>query len=195
MKIAPVTLEGRMARLEPIDASHAADLAEVTGEPELWRLMSFGSLLDPRALDAFIAERSQDPVRGDGLCFAIVDLSSGKAVGSTSLFDFVPVDERIEIGRTWLGRPFWRTGINTECKYLLLSHAFGVIKCRRVQLQTDALNLRSQAAIERLGAVKEGVLRRNKTCGGGRIRDSVIYSILEAEWPAVKARLEGFMRR
>ena len=189
MRVTSVILSGRRVRLEPVEPRHAAELENYTDEAEIWRLMSFGSLSDPVALVKFIGERTEELGRGEGITFAIVDLASGKAVGTTSLFDFVAIDERIEIGRTWIGRPFWRTGVNTECKLLLLTHAFEVLGCRRVQLQTDALNVRSQAAILRIGAVKEGVLRRNRTCGGGRIRDSMIFSVLKEEWPRVKAHL------
>ena len=182
-------------RLEPLDPRHAEDLERVTGEPELWRLMSYGSLADPGVLRAYIRARAEELGRGEGITFAIVEQASGRAIGSTSLFDYSAQDERAEIGRTWVGRPFWRTGVNTECKFLMLGHAFDTVGCRRVQLQTDALNVRSQAAIERLGAVKEGVLRQNRTCAGGRIRDSVIYSVLKGEWPAVRARLQQLMNR
>ena len=106
-----------------------------------------------------------------------------------------PSNRSVEIGGTWYGLAYQRTGINTECKYLLLRHAFEVWGCLRVQLKTDLLNLRSQAAIERIGAVKEGVLRNHMVLPDGRIRDTVMYSIIKAEWPAVKARLEGLMER
>jgi RimJ/RimL family protein N-acetyltransferase len=195
MSLPAVTLTGKSVRLEPIDYRHAEDLELMTGEPEIWRLMSFGSLQDPAVLRTFIADRIADWVRGEGLTFAIIDLASGRAIGTTSLMDVVPADERLEIGRTWIGRPFWRTAVNTECKFLLLTHAFEVLACRRVQLQTDVLNLRSQAAILRLGATKEGVLRRNKTCGDGRIRDSMIFSILKEEWPGVSTRLVELIAR
>ena len=193
--LSAVVLQGPLVRLEPLEPRHAADLRRVTGEPELWRLMSFGSLEDPQVLGAYIQARVEELSRGEGLTFAIIDPASGRAIGSTSLFDYSAQDERAEIGRTWLGRPYWRTGINTGCKALLLAHAFEALGCRRVQLQTDLLNLRSQSAIERLGAVKEGVLRRNKTCAGGRVRDSVIYSILLSEWPGIRLRLQQLMNR
>ena len=194
MSLSAVTLTGSRVRLEPIDPRHAADLELMTGEPEIWRLMSFGSLEDPAVLRTFIGDRIRDWERGDGLTFAIIDLASGRAIGTTSFLDTVPADERTEIGRTWLGLPYWRTGVNTECKYLLLRHAFEQLLLRRVQLQTDSQNLRSQAAILGIGATKEGVLRRNKTCQNGRIRDSMIFSILKEEWPRVGSKLEERLR-
>ncbi len=195
MPISAVTLTGRFVRLEPISPRHAEDLEQFTGEPEIWRLMSFGSLRDPAVLRQFIADRIYDWNRGEGLTFAVIHLATGQAIGTTSLMDFVPADERLEIGRTWYGRPFWRTAVNTESKLLLLGHAFEALGCRRVQLQTDSLNLRSQAAILRIGATKEGTLRRNKTCGDGRIRDSMIFSILKEEWPGAQARLALLLER
>jgi RimJ/RimL family protein N-acetyltransferase len=195
MPLLPTTLAGHRVRLEPLTHAHAPDLQAVTGDPELWRYMSFGSLADPGNLrtwiDAMIAERQ----RGDGHAFAIVDLASGRAIGSSSYFDFTDKDRWVEIGRTWLGRPYWRTAINTECKYLLLRNGFEELKLNRVQLKTDARNLRSQAAISRLGAVREGVLRAHMVMSDGYLRDTVMYSITASEWPAVKAGLEERMRK
>jgi RimJ/RimL family protein N-acetyltransferase len=195
MPLAPTTLTGRRVRLEPLTQSHAADLQAVTGEPELWRYMPFGSLANPEKLRAWIETMAAERETGTGYAFAIIDLASGRAVGSSSYFDFMDRDRWVEIGRTWLGRPYWRTAINTECKYLLLRHGFEVLGMNRVQLKTDARNLRSQAAIARLGAVREGVLRAHVIMPDGHLRDTVMYSITAPEWPAVKAGLEERMKR
>lgn len=144
-----------------------------------------------RLIDAALREAAQ----GTRLPFAIIDLADGRAVGGTSYLDITPAHRRIEIGWTWLGARARRTAINTECKYLLLKHAFETLGCSRVQLKTDARNLRSQVAIERLGAAKEGVLRRHMVLPDGHVRDTVMYSIVSEEWPMVLKRLQASLRR
>jgi RimJ/RimL family protein N-acetyltransferase len=129
-------------------------------------------------------------VRGLFLPFAIVDLATGRAIGSTRYLDISPHDRHVEIGWTWLGKDYWRTPINTECKYLLLRHAFETLGCIRVSLKTDLRNERSQRAIERIGGVREGVWRRVVVMHDGYQRSSVFYSILDDEWTGVKKRLE-----
>ena len=124
----------------------------------------------------------------------IVRRSDERAIGMTAYLDIHPKDRWLEIGGTWLTPEVQRTAINTECKYLLLRHAFETLGCVRVQLKTDARNLRSQRAIERVGAVKEGVLRKQMLTRGGFQRDTVVYSIIDSEWQKVKARLEGFLK-
>jgi N-acetyltransferase len=124
-----------------------------------------------------------------------VDLARGEAVGGTALLDYAEVHRRIEIGHTWLVKRAWRATLNTEAKFLLLRHAIETLACNRVQLKTDARNLRSQAAIERIGAKREGVLRHHMVMPNGYVRDTGMFSILGAEWPAVKARLEQMMAR
>jgi RimJ/RimL family protein N-acetyltransferase len=127
--------------------------------------------------------------------WAIMDRRTGEAVGGTTYLDIAPADKRVEIGATWHGKAFWRTAINTECKFLLLRHAFETLGCNRVQLKTDLRNERSQAAIARLGAVREGVLRSQMVMPDGWVRDTVMFSIIKAEWPAVKEGLEAKMAR
>jgi N-acetyltransferase len=129
--------------------------------------------------------------RGTALTFSIIELASGEAVGTTTLFDFSAADRRVEIGRTWLAKNWWRTAVNTECKRLLLGHAFETMDLLRVQLKTDHLNVRSQTAIARLGAVREGVLRSHMRRTDGTQRDSVMFSIIAAEWPNVRAGLDA----
>ena len=194
MQPEPVTLSGQCVRLEPLALGHAADLAVVAAEPEIWHYMPARAPRNEAEVTALIEQALAEAQQGTRLPFAIIDLSSGRAVGSTSYLDIAPAHRRIEIGWTWLGAQARRTAINTECKYLLLRHAFETLGCGRVQLKTDGRNLRSQAAIERLGAVKEGVLHRHMILPVGYVRDTVMYSITAGEWPLVTKRLAGFLR-
>ncbi len=144
-------------------------------------------------VEAFIAEALEGQNRGAQLPFAIRDLELGSLVGSTRFMDYSAPNRAVEIGGTWLSSAVWRTRINTECKFLLLKHGFESLDLVRIFFKTDARNARSQRAIERLGAQKEGVLRSHMILPDGFRRDSVFYSILQSEWPTVKARLEGFL--
>ena len=195
MNLSPVTLTGRFARLEPLAEKHLASLVRHGADAEIWRWMP--TLRDDpcESVRAWFERAVAAAVRGDVVAWAIIDVASGEAVGGTTYLDIAMADKRIEIGSTWHGRAFWRTAINTECKFLLLRHAFETLGCNRVQLKTDARNVRSQAAIARLGAVREGVLRAQMVMPDGWVRDTVMYSIIAPEWPAVKARLEGFLGR
>lgn len=193
MKLSPVTLTGRHVRLEPLAASHHAAMERLGAEEEVWRWMTFLNT-DPReAVRQWCATLGGMLARGEAVPFAIVELATGEAVGGTVLFDYSEAHRRLEIGYTWLAKRTWRTAVNTEAKSLLLRHAFETLGCGRVQLKTDARNVRSQTAIARLGAVREGVLRSHMIMPDGYVRDSVMFSIVAAEWPAVKARLEGWL--
>ncbi len=195
MTVSPITLSGRHVRLEPLTHAHAPDLLRAAQDPEIWRHLPFGSLTDPERMRWVISKALAEQAAGAWLPFAVIDAVRGCAVGSTSYLEIVPHDERLEIGATWLAREAWRTAVNTECKFLLLRHAFETLGCRRVQLKTDLRNERSQIAIERLGAVREGVLRAHMRRADGSQRDTVMYSIIASEWPAVKERLEKSLRR
>lgn len=129
------------------------------------------------------------------LWFAIIRRTDEHVIGATGYNQIFQADCAVEVGGTWLHPSAWRTPVNTECKYLMLGHAFETLGCHRVQLKTDARNIRSQRAIERLGAVREAVLRKQMITRGGFVRDSFVYSILDTEWRAVKTRLEGFLNR
>jgi RimJ/RimL family protein N-acetyltransferase len=196
MKIEPVTLTGRVARLEPLRMEHAADLyAALREHPHLWQYMLTRppqTLAEMQQLTATILKKQET---GECLPFAIIDLERGCAVGETRYLNIALHDRGLEIGSTWLTPAVQRTGINTECKYLLLSHAFDTLGAIRVQLKTHHHNLQSQQAIERLGAVKEGILRNHMIMPDGSYRHSVYYSIIDSEWPQVKAGLEAKMRR
>jgi RimJ/RimL family protein N-acetyltransferase len=195
MVIEPVTLAGQWVRLEPLTESHAEDLFAVGQALEVWAYLWRGPLTSVEDAREWIQGALREAADGSQLPFAIVNLATGRAVGSTRYLDIARADRRLEIGWTWLGQEFWRTPLNTECKYLLLRHAFETLGCLRVQLKTDSRNTRSQQAIERLGAVKEGVLRKHMILRlkENYQRDTVMYSILDAEWPAVKAQLEARM--
>lgn len=193
MNIHPITLLGRHIRLEPLAEAHVPDLTAVGLDPEIWRHMLYGNVDSEAKMLAFVRDLLMRQARGTDLPFAVVDQATGRAIGCTRYLDIQPQHRGLEIGGTWYGAVFQRTAANTESKYLLLRHAFEALGCIRVQFKTDLRNERSQRAIERLGAVKEGVLRNHMIKPDGTIRDSVYYSILDREWPAVKARLEGWL--
>jgi len=191
MLITPITLTGRHVRLEPLAEAHVPDLCRVGLEPSLWRFMLYGEIdSEARMLD-FVRDLLRRQAAGTDLPFTVIDQASGRAIGCTRFMDIQPRNRGVEIGGTWYGLAYKRTAANTECKYLLLSHAFEVWGCIRVQLKTDLRNERSQRAIERLGAVREGVMSNNIILTDGYVRSSVFYSILVEEWPQVKANLEA----
>ena len=195
MTIEPVTLEGAFVRLEPLRANHATPLAAVGLDPELWRWIPVR--VETHAdMEAYVADALAERTRGAALPFAVVWKETGTVIGSTRYAAIERADLRLEIGWTWYGRPWQRTQANTETKRLLLGHAFDDLGCIRVELKTDALNAQSRRAIERLGAKQEGVFRRHKICRpDGRVRDTVYYSILDSEWPAVRDRLDQRLAR
>jgi RimJ/RimL family protein N-acetyltransferase len=194
MMVAPVTLEGSRVRLEPLAGSHHAALVAVGLDPELWRWTTT-LVRTPADMGAYIALALAERDAGRALPFAIVERASGQAVGSTRFAAIERQHRRVEIGWSWLGSPWQRTGINTETKYLLLRHAFETLGCVRVELKTDALNERSRAAIVRIGAREEGTLRRHMITSSGRVRDTVYYSIIGEEWPELKRSLEHRLAR
>ena len=184
-----VTLEGLAVRLEPLTAAHASALAAVA-EPEVFE--HFNSSLESLAdVEAFIAQALAAGERGTERPFVILERETGTPVGTTRYLDIQREHRTLEIGGTWLARRVWRSRVNTECKGLLLGHAFEALGVMRVQFKTHRRNTRSRAAIERLGARFEGILRQHQLVRGGQVRDSAYYSILDTEWPEVKARLEA----
>ncbi|HEX2095603.1 MAG TPA: GNAT family protein [Longimicrobiaceae bacterium] len=186
----PTTLQGRHVRLEPLSPAHVPALCEVGLDPELWRwtLTRIHTLDEMRA---YVETALREQAEGRALPFATLDAASGRAIGSTRFGSIDPGNRRVEIGWTWVARPWQRTGANTEAKYLMLRHAFETMGCIRVELKTDALNERSRAAILRLGAREEGTLRKHILTPDGRVRDTVYFSILDDEWPSVRAGLEA----
>ena len=189
MRLDPVVLEGRQVRLEPLTLDHLDALSEVALDPDLWRWTSerAGSIDELRAYveRALAAQQS-----GSALPFATIARSIGKPVGSTRFANVDLGNGRLEIGWTWLGREWQRTALNTEAKYLMMKHAFETLGVRRVEFKTDARNERSRAAIHRIGAKEEGTLRKHLVTASGRVRDTVYYSVIDDEWPAVQIRLE-----
>ena len=190
-EIMPVTLEGRWVRLEPLAERHAAELAQVGLDAEIWRYMLYGDIAAPADLLAWVREMLRRQEEGGDLPFAVIERSEGRAIGATRYLNINPEARALEVGGTWYGRAYQGTAVNPESKYLLLRHAFETLGCVRVQLKTDSLNLRSQRAIAKLGATQEGVLRNHMILPDGRLRHSVIYSILPEEWPAVRAGLQA----
>jgi RimJ/RimL family protein N-acetyltransferase len=193
--IEPVTLIGQHVHLEPLSESHIPALAEIGIGQSFWDFMLYGNINTLEDMQNWVRDILSRGEKGTDLPFVAVHLASGKVAGATRYLNIVPKDRGVEIGGTWYGTEFQRTAVNTECKYLLMQHAFETLKCIRVQLKTDLRNERSQKAIERIGAVKEGVLRNHMILPDGRYRHSVFYSILDTEWPDVKKRLEEMMAR
>jgi RimJ/RimL family protein N-acetyltransferase len=189
MKVTPVTLEGRHVRLEPLGMAHLAGLAEIGLEEDLWRWIPT-AVRTTEEMAAYIETALKEQERGISLPFAQVEPATRRAIGSTRYGNIDRTNHRVEIGWTWVGREWQRTAVNTEAKYLLLRHAFETLGCIRVELKTDSLNEKSRAAILRIGAREEGIFRNHMITASGRIRHSVYYSILDSEWPTVKARLE-----
>ncbi len=191
MDVQPVTLTGRVVRLEPLSEAHVADLARVGLDEKIWHYMRYSTVETIEQMSQWVQELLRLQAAGTDLPFAVIHLASGRAVGCTRYLEIDPEYRSVEIGGTWYGLDYQGTMVNTECKYLLLKHAFEVLGCVRVWFKTDRRNLRSQRAIERLGAVKEGVLRNHMILPDGYIRDSVMYSILPQEWLQVKRTLEA----
>lgn len=189
-----VTLEGSHVRLEPLGEAHFDDLYEVGLDPELWRWTT-SSITTRDQLRAYLEHAVRDGRAGLALPFATIAKASGRAVGSTRFGNLALEHRRLEIGWTWLGRDYQRTALNTEAKYLMLRHAFEVLGMNRVEIKTDVLNARSRAAILRLGAKEEGILRKHIITDTGRVRDSIMHSMIDDEWPTVRASLEARMAR
>jgi RimJ/RimL family protein N-acetyltransferase len=186
----PCTLSGRLVRLDPLAVSHTSDLfASYAEDRSIWRWLPFRPPSSEDEMREGIQQHLAAQDAGVFVAFAQVEVASGRAVGATNYLGIAPRDGGLEIGGTWLGKRAQRTGINREAKYLLLRHAFEDLGAVRVQLKTDGRNTQSQQAIERLGAVREGVLRKHMRLWDGFVRDTVMFSIIDIEWPTVKARL------
>jgi RimJ/RimL family protein N-acetyltransferase len=192
MIVAPVTLEGRHVRLEPLSQAHQPDLAVVGLEESLWRWIPT-PVGTPQEMSAYIATALDEQARGVSLPFALIEKASGQPIGSTRYGNIDRSHHRVEIGWTWVAPRWQRSAVNTEAKYLLLRHAFETLGCIRVELKTDSLNEKSRAAILRIGAREEGIFRNHMITASGRIRHTVYFSILDSEWPAVKSRLQTML--
>jgi RimJ/RimL family protein N-acetyltransferase len=193
---APVTLEGSIVRLEPVGRQHAQLFWEAAKESleDIFRWIPY-SMQTPADFERLIDKAFTEQERGESVVFATVERSSQRVIGSTRFMNIDRANRRVEIGSTWIAPAWQRTAINTEAKFLMLRHAFEMWQCMRVELKTDALNQKSRNAILRLGAKEEGTLRKHLVTSTGRVRDTVYFSILDSEWPGVKARLEEKLRR
>jgi len=190
----PIVLEGDFVRLEPMTLEHHGGLSEIGLDPEIWRYTTV-MIRTPEEMRSYMESALSLPREGTTLPFVTIERSSGRIVGSTRFGNFDPANRRIEIGWTWIARPWQRTAINTEAKYLMLSHAFEKVRCVRVELKTDVLNAPSRKAVLRIGAKEEGILRKHTLMWTGRYRDSIYHSILDEEWPEVKQQLERMLIR
>jgi RimJ/RimL family protein N-acetyltransferase len=190
--VKPLVLEGKAVRLIPLRREHAPSLWDVAKDnlDDIFRWIPYPMRL-PQDFQNAVEKILDEQQRGQSLPFATVEPSSGRVIGTTRFMNMDLLHRRVEIGSTWIAPPWQRTAVNTEAKYLMLRHAFELWRCLRVELKTDALNQKSRSAILRLGATEEGTLRQHMVTCTGRVRDSVYFSILDREWPEVKARLEA----
>lgn len=191
--IEPVTLEGEHVLLEPLSAAHADDLAQATADGELWKLW-YTFVPPPDGVQRYIDTALEGREREGDLPFAVRHRASGRVIGSTRLFRADPVNRRVELGHTWYARRFQRSAVNSECKLLLLGHAFEQLNAIAVELRTHWHNHASRNAIARLGAKQDGVLRHHTLSADGVYRDTVVFSILSQEWPAVRQNLNLRLR-
>ena len=190
----PAILEGHGVRLEPLSRDHHDGLAAAAQDGKLWELF-FTSVPEPKGTEKYIDDALKGQERGDMLPWAVRELKSGDIVGSTRYHDIIAVSDRVEIGYTWYAQRCQRTNVNTACKLLLMEYAFDKLKCAVVGWRTDNYNLRSQRAIEALGAKKDGVIRHHQPRRDGSIRDTVMYSLLAHEWPDARKHLEFRLKR
>jgi len=190
--VTPITLTGKHVRIEPMTEAHIPALTEIGAGRDFWHFMLYGDMKTEADMRNWVRDILS---RVNDVPFVAVHLESGRVAGATRYLNIMPRDRGLEIGGTWYGLDFQRTAVNTECKYLLLRHAFETLGAIRVQLKTDSRNVRSQKAIERIGGVKEGVLRNHMILPDGTIRHSVFYSILDSEWEGVKGRLEEYLAK
>ncbi|PZM90245.1 MAG: GNAT family N-acetyltransferase [Actinobacteria bacterium] len=195
MDLRPVLLTGEIVHLEPLSYHHAGELAEAAAFDEIWTYLDRPTPRSAEAMTALIREALAEQEHGLRIPFAIIDLATGKAVGSTSFLDIQPHNRTVEIGWTWLTPSTWGTGLNVEAKFLLMRHAFEEHHAGRVALKTDLRNERSQRAIARLGATREGVLRNHRLLRTGQYRHTVYYSVISSEWPGVREHMRALLRQ
>jgi len=195
LEVRLVTLEGKRVRMEPLYFDrHFDGLMAIGLDPDLWR-WTLNVVENREDLRAYLEEALRQQAEGSALPFVTIDKASGRVAGCTRFGNIEPKHMRVEIGWTWVGKEFQRSYVNTEAKYLMLRHAFETWGCRRVELKTNVLNRKSRDAMLRIGAKEEGILRKHAVSDRGASRDTIYYSIIDDEWPAVKAKLEGMMAR
>ena len=190
----PATLEGHGVRLEPLSREHEKGLVQAAQDGKLWELW-YTSVPEPEKTQTYIETALAGQKAGDMLPWTVVEAKSGEVIGSTRYHDIIAAADRVEIGYTWYAKRWQRSHVNTACKILLFEHAFEKVRCKVVGLRTDNFNWQSQRAIERLGAKKDGVIRHHWPRRDGTVRDTVMYSVLAAEWPDVKRHLEFRLKR
>jgi RimJ/RimL family protein N-acetyltransferase len=191
MVVEPVVLKGKFICLEPLDEEHIPGLIQVGKDSSIWRYMLYGEVTTQKKMEDWVRLMLSRKAEGTDQPFAVRHLESGRLAGATRYMEIRPEHRGLEIGGTWYGTEFQRTQVNTESKYLLLQHAFETLGCIRVQFKADSRNDRSINAIERIGAVREGLLRNHMILENGIQRHSVFFSIIDIEWPGVKNRLEA----
>ena len=194
MNVSPIVIEGQHVRLEPLTHAHTESLITAANDGDIWK-SDVTVVPSADTINKYIDDALGGLERGNELPFAIASKATGDVVGTTRFYEIMPADRRVTIGYTWLARSAQRTSINTETKLLLLHHAFDYWNCVRVEFITDVLNEPSRAAILRLGANQEGILRSHMIMPSGRVRDSVFFSIIAEEWPEVRANLEAKLKR
>jgi N-acetyltransferase len=193
MKVEPVTLEGAHVCLEPLTKSHIPGLCEVGLDEILWKWIPI-PVTTKEEMAAYVETALKEQASGLALPFAQIEKATGIVIGSTRYANIERTHHRVEIGWTWVARPWQRTAVNTEAKYLLLRHAFETVGCIRVELKTDSLNTQSRTAILRIGAREEGTFRNHMITASSRIRHTVYFSIINSEWPEVRSRLEAKLK-
>ena len=190
MNLSPVALFGQRVMLEPMNERHADDLLTAASHDDIWEFLDEPTPRTSEQIRKLISDAQSAQARGDRLPFAIIDATTGVAIGSTSYIDIRPQDRGLEIGWTWITPGSWGNGVNTEAKYLLLRYAFEQQDAIRVAIKTDARNVRSKRAIEKLGASFEGVWRNHRILSSGLYRDTAYYSIIASEWPLIRPQIE-----
>lgn len=188
----PTVLTGKAVELRPLEKEHFDELLELSKDKDLWEFYPW-NYADTQTFVTSYEETLKERETGKAYPFIIYHLASKRIIGSTLLFDISTIDRKLEIGRTWLIKEFWRTGVNTECKLMLLSFCFETLKTVRVQLKASSKNIRSRKAIEKIGAQFEGILRNERLMPNGTFRDTAMYSILDTEWHTVKKKLESLV--
>ena len=192
--VQPVTLRDRGIRLEPLALAHEAGLRAAAADGQLWRIRVTG-VPEPEQTRAYIENALQMREQGSRFAFAVIDEAGERVLGSTSYHDILPAVQRVEIGYTWYAQSVQRSHVNTTCKLLMMGHAFDTLGCAVVGWRTDNYNFASQRAIERLGAKKDGVIRHHALRRDGTVRDTVMYSMIAAEWPEARAQLLYLLKR
>ena len=186
--VTPVTLSDRGIRLEPLALAHEAGLRAAAADGELWNIR-VTSVPEPENTREYIEDALKMRDEGNRFAFCVIEESTGRVIGSSSYHDILPAVKRVEIGNTWYAQSMQRSHVNSTCKLMLMTHAFETLQCKTVGWRTDNFNFRSQAAIERLGARKDGIIRGHALRRDGTVRDTVMYSMTAGEWPEAKAQL------